>query len=97
MASAHEASRVEAFEDDEAYLAWVERHPDGYVVNSTRPPTPSYLVLHRAGCRHVARVRGDDRSWTREMGKWCSTDRAALDTWAESAGGSLQPCGHCKP
>ena len=37
------------FEDDDAgYLAWIEGHQDGFVLNTYRKPDPRYLYLHRA-------------------------------------------------
>jgi hypothetical protein len=41
-------------DDDEGYLAWVASHPDGYVVNCGRSPTPAYLRLHRAACKFIS-------------------------------------------
>jgi hypothetical protein len=37
-------------DDDAGYLAWVESHQHGFVVNTTRKPDPRYLILHRATC-----------------------------------------------
>ena len=35
--------------DDSAYLAWLDVHPDGYVIN-TEPGGRGYARLHRAIC-----------------------------------------------
>lgn len=40
-------------EDDTGYLMWVNDHPDGFVVNAERPPSPRYLMLHRVACSHI--------------------------------------------
>jgi len=37
-------------DDDSGYLKWLTAHPDGFVLNAARNPTPAYLVLHRASC-----------------------------------------------
>src|SRR5215213_3150476 len=39
------------FEDDDVgYLAWIDDHQHGFVVNTYRKPDPLYLILHRATC-----------------------------------------------
>ena len=87
------------FKDDDAgYLSWIERHPQGLVVNTFRKPVPSYLVLHRATCGTITGTPARGNSWTRDPIKVCSEARSDLDEWArEAAGASLQPCGLCKP
>ena len=41
--------------DDPGYLDWVNRHPEGYVLNVRDRPYPQYVVLHRATCKTVSR------------------------------------------
>jgi hypothetical protein len=44
---------VQEFQDDDAgYLAWVQQHPDGFVLNTERRPSPNYLILHRTQLPH---------------------------------------------
>ena len=83
-------------DDDEGYLQWVHENPVGYVVNSNRKPTSSYVILHRADCRHI---NSPNRSnWTNDYIKTCSLDVAVLEAWAHSTtGGPLTPCDVCKP
>jgi hypothetical protein len=45
---------VEFMDNDKGYVAWLSEHPDGFVLNCGRPPTPSYLVLHRATCWSIS-------------------------------------------
>lgn len=33
---------------DAAYLRWLQSHPDGYMLNMNRNPTPADATLHRA-------------------------------------------------
>jgi hypothetical protein len=40
-------------DDDNGFLAWLARNPDGYVINSERSPKPSYRVLRYSGCRYL--------------------------------------------
>lgn len=92
------ASGVRQFiDDDEAYLRWLDENPTGYVVNSERKPTSNYLILHQAGCRHI-NSPGKSNWTTTSYIKTCSHDVAALEGWAQSTtGGTLKPCGSCKP
>lgn len=88
---------AEIFRDAEAdYLAWITRHPEGWVVNCTRSPNPGYLVLHRADCWTIG-ARGAGNYTTREYIKVCSVHRSTLDSWAvDSVGGELTLCGFCE-
>lgn len=88
---------AEIFRDAESqYLAWITRHPKGWVVNCTRSPSPAYLILHRADCWTIA-ARGAGNYTTREYIKVCSLDRSTLDSWAvNSVGGELALCGFCE-
>ena len=40
-------------DDDTKYLEWCKRHPDGYVANTRRTVSSSYLVLHKASCPSI--------------------------------------------
>lgn len=44
--------------NDAEYLAWLKAHPQGYVLNSYRSPTPNYLILHRAWCSSIQKTIG---------------------------------------
>lgn len=94
-----EGAPTEFRNDDEGYLTWVEAHPQGYVVNTTRGHSRSYLKLHRATCRHVRVLQGGYSTWTSgEYIKLCSTSRAVLEGWARRvAAGELQAGCPCRP
>lgn len=84
------------FEDDEArYLAWVGRHPGGYVVNAGRTEAPSTpVVLHGAACRSISGAYSNYT--TRTYIKVCSLDRAELERWAGGRPESeFRICTHC--
>ena len=53
---------VEFMNDDDGYISWLSAHPDGFVLNCGRPPTPSYLMLHRSTCGTISRASGTN--WT---------------------------------
>lgn len=39
---------VPFLDDGAGYLDWLTTHPDGFVLNTYRNPTPGYLMLHHA-------------------------------------------------
>jgi hypothetical protein len=88
------------FQDDDAgYALWLaENSPRGFVVNSFREPSTKYLILHRSSCHTISGAPAPGKTWMREYSKTCSASIEKLDRWAkESLGGSLRPCGRCKP
>src|SRR5580704_6742473 len=98
MSGLHGHDGIHQFVDDEeGYLGWLDANPNGSVVNSGRTPKPTYLILHRASCKHI---NSPDKSNFTTTGyiKTCSTDLGALSQWAgDEVGGELKPCGVCKP
>ena len=84
------------FEDDDAgYLRWLQRHPNGYVLNYKRPPDPTNLKVHHAVCVHINGTphRGD--YWTVLYGKFCSDSRREVETQARRLGGEPLLCETC--
>ncbi|MFG0319183.1 MAG: hypothetical protein ACF8XB_18055 [Planctomycetota bacterium JB042] len=73
-------------DDDAAYLDWIARNQDGFVLNMQRSPRANYLVLHRATCRtiqeHTAMARPGGFT-ERDYIKVCGS-RPALSEWAEN-------------
>ncbi len=90
---------VTFIDDDTGYLAWITAHPDGYVVNTHRTRTQSYLILHRSQCHTISGRPARGTTWTEgAYSKVCSGDRSALVGWLErSLGIAPQPCGTCAP
>jgi hypothetical protein len=76
-----EVEPMRIIEDDDAgYLAWVESHQHGFVVNTIRKPDPPNLILHRASCGAIRGKPTRGNRWTTgEFIKVCSGTRAALD------------------
>jgi len=81
-------------DDDPGYLDWVARHPDGFVINTGRAPTVSYLMLHRAQCRTITGRPARGTTFTGDYAKVCS-GREELEAFAQQLGGRPQPCGLC--
>ena len=68
--------------------------PHGFVLNCGRPPSPSYLMLHRATCRTINGAPG--RKWTVSYQKVCGDTLDEVLTWAGQIG-PPSGCGICKP
>ncbi len=82
-------------DDDRGYLQWLSAHPDGFVVNTYRQPSPRYLRLHSAAYRMINGDPANGRRWTADYIKVCGT-RRELETWAATVvGGQVQPCALC--
>jgi hypothetical protein len=87
--------RMRHFVDDDAgYLDWLGHHPDGFVINTVRDPSPSYLMLHRPSCWTISRLQPRATTFTGEYIKICGT-RGELSAHARALGGEPQACGHC--
>jgi hypothetical protein len=89
--------RWESFNNgDDPYYTWLAEHPDGYVVNTHRNPKPSYLQLHVATCKHISSPQEAGAYTERDYIKFCSTNRRALERWAEDeVGGQLGTGCYC--
>ena len=80
---------------EDAYLAWVGRHSDGYVLNAGRTEAPSTpVVLHGAACWSISGAYSNYT--TRDYIKVCSLDRGELERWAGRRPESeFRSCPHC--
>jgi hypothetical protein len=87
------------FEDDDAgYLAWIDGHQHGSVVNTFRKPNPRYLILHRARCHTIRGKPAHGERWTTGgFSKACSETRIDPDRWAPQNVDERHPCGLCRP
>jgi len=43
--------------DDAGYLAWISKHPDGFIINTYARPSRAYLKLYRATCPTISRLQ----------------------------------------
>ena len=88
---------------DEAFQWWMNEQRDGFVLNVERSPRPTYMVLHRSGCLHIASFKsGPPGAFTqRDYRKVCALSRSALRAWVRDHGSPegrfSQECGTCKP
>lgn len=81
-------------ETNDAYTAWVTRHPHGYVINAAKSQTQA-MYWHRADCMHIGpadgwRFVGDDHM------KACALDPGDLAEWAKPRPEALHYCRDCR-
>jgi hypothetical protein len=85
-------------DDDRGYEAWVSSHPDGYILNCYRSPSPEYVMLHKARCGWIRRPIEKKNNLTYAYIKICSSNRSDLEDWTrKQIGSEAEPCGLCKP
>ena len=89
------------FENDAAYVDWLARNPDGYVVNVRRTWSSSYVVLHRARCPHVSMPREPGAYTERGYRKFCGTTypdaQEAPTRCGRGTDSFTTRCSHCSP
>lgn len=77
-----------------AYLEWLAEHPAGFVINTGRRPTASYLMLHQASCHTISRTPARGSTFTGDYSKVWGT-RDELEALARELDGSARPCAIC--
>ncbi len=88
---------------DADYLAWLEGHSHGYVINRYSGGSAGYLVLHRATCAALRKRRSDEPGefTERTYTKVCAESIESLREHAREAGradGSFsKSCAKCNP
>jgi hypothetical protein len=73
------------FDKEHEYFTWLEHNILGYVVDTTSPPTSTFLMLHHAACAGVNLADGNDAEFTytgEESVKICSSSLNELKNWA---------------
>ncbi|MGH3928319.1 MAG: hypothetical protein ACRDTT_36570 [Pseudonocardiaceae bacterium] len=94
MAGHHDG--VKSFvDDDTGYLQWLTAHPDGFVLNADRNPTPAYLVLHRASCHTISGTPARGSRWTGDCIKICGMQHELEEFARANVGGEARACGLC--
>jgi 5-methylcytosine-specific restriction endonuclease McrA len=92
---------VKIFKDDEgSYNSWRNKHLDGFVLNTTRNKSISYLVLHRSGCQKISKPAPGMASnpfTGRGYIKICADSIRALERWIQEIGGRgfTKECKRC--
>ena len=88
----------QTFVNDEkkGYLAWVKRHPEGFVVNIDEPQVaPQYPMVHAASHKSLSSPSRTNYTTGRYF-KICSESVEALEAWTKKKyGRSLTRCRQC--
>lgn len=88
--------------DDQAYLAWLDKNPRGFVLNTPRSKPVNNMVLHRANCKTISTRKVRPGGFTeRDYIKICAEDVECLRRWVRRHGradGSFSiECSLCNP
>jgi hypothetical protein len=84
--------------DDAGYLAWVEAHPRGFVMNQPRAARPKTPTMHRVGCAAVSWHEGTGENLTANAVKVCGPSADVLGAWSVARGGAVPTaCRRCRP
>jgi hypothetical protein len=89
-------------DNDHSYQRWLVANPHGYVINTRRRLSPSYMVLHRASCssiRKYSSVALPGALTERSYVKVCAAGVADLRNWlrqhGRTDGAPSKECGLC--
>lgn len=88
--------------NEKAYLDWIKKNQDGYVLTTSVSAPISYMSLHRATCSKISRYMKNMASGAfteRNYFKICSPDPTALRAWIRMRGGDdfSKLCSQCDP
>ncbi len=81
----------EFIKNEQGYLEWIHKHPDGFVINTGRSKNANYMVLHRASCGSIKdyqKASGPGAFTERDYIKICGSDIASLRDWVRQNGRS---------
>jgi len=93
---------VKVFEhDDEKYLAWINEHPDGFILTSSKSLYPPHTVIHRASCNKIKTLTGNAKPGgftERDYIKVYATSVSLLKAWVlqKRVDGDCRECSICQ-
>jgi hypothetical protein len=99
--SASTNDNVKKFEpDDEKYLAWINDHPDGFILTSSKSLYPPHTVIHRASCDKIKTLKGNAKPGgftERNYIKVYATSEIILENWVSKMriDGFSRKCSTC--
>jgi hypothetical protein len=92
---------VTEFQSDDDYYRWLANNPRGFVLNTWRPFSAKYVVLHGAWCRHISEPSHENEPGgftERDYVKVGAADIESLREWSAQHGRpDPSECSHCKP
>lgn len=75
--------------NDDDYFRWLNSHQDGYVLNTTRVGSGSYLVLHKSTCPSISEYGENAQKGgftEREYIKICADNLDLIKSWVRQLG-----------
>ncbi len=81
--------------DHEEYISWLERHPNGFVLNVSTGGKQK-AMLHTSRCWHFY-PPDPTQERTVTVQKACSRSRDELERWAAETKLTVSICPDCKP
>jgi len=89
---------------DDPYLKWMKDNPSGYVINTNRFKSSTYVTLHQSGCYTISKyIKGQSKGGytARDYIKVCSNNPQELFDWAlknrTKVPGIKSYCKKCNP
>ncbi len=96
-------SAIEFINDESGYFDWLNNNQEGFVINTPRTKSPSYMMVHRGTCRHIKGYATNYREGAfteRDYIKICANTLDELIKWAKENGrpdgsfsGGCKSCG----
>lgn len=92
---------IKLFEPDDAnYLKWINQHPEGYILTSSKSLYPDFTIIHKATCDKIRTLKAPAKpGGFTERGyiKVFSTNTSSLENWVRQkrVGGSSRKCSLC--
>jgi hypothetical protein len=90
--------------NDRSYLDWLARCPSGYVINTDKKKSPTYMILHRANCIKIGRYLGKgepggftERKYVKVFGDTIQELSAWVRANGRSDGSFSKKCAFCDP
>lgn len=84
--------------NDKGYHIWLNKKPNGFVLNANNPPNARYLIAHRASCHSIIGTPSRGKIWTQRYIKVCGETLHDLKQWTlENFNREPHCCRHCSP
>ena len=86
--------------DDEKYLSWLNEHPDGFILTSSKSLYPPHTVIHRSSCDKIKKLKGNAKPGgftERDYIKVYATSVSVLENWVRQKriDGNSRKCSIC--
>lgn len=83
--------------DDDGYVAWLNKHPGGYVMNIHKSESLADAHLHDATCSALVAQIDRGVSLTDPYKKICGDTLVEIEQWStDRLSGPVPPCKHCR-